>query len=217
LPLKLASSPRLIESVFLLDDGEDGDNSILAGGETGLRGYWYSGDDRWECGNTRPYGFTSPIPIGDPGGSAFTTTEYAVEGIDPPPPTDTNRNKFGFRFWGGRHQSFGALLGVSLNYEGDPAPANLVELGFVGVRFWGLAPCGPVELLVEIPDKYSYPGQGLCIPQDQASCSGPQGCYHSPIARVLLTDEWQLFEIPLTDFVRPDTGVYADGIEPPSQ
>ncbi len=212
--LELASRSGGIPFTALLDNAEDGNNSVLHV-EFGLRGFWYTADASWDCGSTRPFGFTSPIPTDYPGGGEFTATEYAEEGITPPPESVYETNEYGLRFWGGRQQGFGSLLGVGLNHAGALNPADLVALDFVSVRFWGLAPCGPVELSVHISDKYSDPGQGFCVPQDQTTCTPQQGCHDSPVVRVRLTDEWQLFEIPLTSFVRQGTGIYVDGVEPP--
>ncbi len=86
----------------------------------------------------------------------------------------------------------------------------------------GVAASQDVEIIIS--DAYSEPSGGLCRPQpfEESPCSSesdgsctPQGCLDSPRAIVTSTSEWQTFEIPFDDFLRPGDGRYEPGVAPP--
>jgi hypothetical protein len=211
------SGSRDIDGVALIDNGEDGNNTVLED-ELKYVGYWYTYDDKMECDNDNPTGETMPLPAPS-GGDEFTMTAYAAVGQMGPPEDVPPGNAYGIRLKGGGHNLWGAGVGVGLNNQsGALTPFDLTAAGVTGVRFWikNAVPGSPIDVNVRISDKYSDPGQGLCIPRDEETCS-TQGCHDSPTATVEgVTDEWTLKELPLSMFKREGWGLHEEGVTAPT-
>ncbi len=136
--------------------------------------------------------------------------------------------RYGVRVWGGGHLLSGGGVGVGLANElGTLMPVDLNTHNWQSLRFDmrngpGVAASQDVEIIIS--DAYSEPSGGLCRPQpfEESPCSSesdgsctPQGCLDSPRAIVTSTSEWQTFEIPFDDFLRPGDGRYEPGVAPP--
>jgi hypothetical protein len=167
---------------------------------------------------TRPYGGGTDIK--------FTMTEYP-SGVSPGGEGEQKNNNFGLKLTGGDYEFFGAGVGVGVNNPAQPQQYNMDENGFVGLRF--LAKSGiagkTLKLRVKIKDVYSEPLGMKCLNRENvcegSTCvckdttgavGGPtmvqaQGCHDDPLApapATTVTDQWQVFEIPFSDFVRED-------------
>lgn len=178
-----------IPNVILIENGEDGDATLLKNEEQGVLGYWYSYDDRQECVHpdfkaqmTAPCGSEACAAAGSanptqpptrPYGGDFTTAKYAAGGTDAPPPEGKQKkNEGGIHLTGGGEMYFGAGVGVALNNPGTLQPFNMTAAGFTGVRFLAKSGNGmPIRLRVKIKDAFSEPAGGNCDVRENV-CDG---------------------------------------------
>ncbi len=207
---------RDIDGVVLLDNGEDGNNTTAADPDIPWVGYWYTFDDKHECDNENPIGITTPLPSPD-GGGEFVMSAYDATNPAPTLEGAQTENKYGVRFFGGGQTLWGSGVGVAFNNQGSPLPFDLSALGFQGLRFY-IRNAGPtpVNIDVQITDGWSEKDHGWCEPRDETTCS-KQGCFNAALKGVpMVGTEWQLVQIPFTDLMRGNWGVYKAGMEAPT-
>lgn len=181
--------------VILIENGEDGDATLLPDEEVAIVGYWYSYDDRQECVHpdfgdmlTAPCGSeacaasggdTPTDPPTRPYGGDFTTKKYAdASTVAAPPEGEQKANEGGIRLTGGGETYFGAGVGVALNNPGTLQPYDLTAKGFTGIRFVAKSGDGnPIKLRVKIKDAFSEPAGGNCdVRQNVCGAAGCECC-----------------------------------------
>lgn len=168
-----------------------------------------------------------PTHAYNPKGDQFAMHEYAASGqMGPGTEGSQKSNDYGLRLTGGGETFFGVGVGVGINNPGTPQPYDLDANGFKGLRFLAKSgtPGTTLKLRVKIKDIYSEPLGGKCIERKNVCTSGTcqccdatettcgtpadlpaQGCHDDPLApadKTVVTDQWQLFEIPFSDFQR---------------
>jgi hypothetical protein len=218
---------RSIPGVILIADAESGNAGFLGDSQldtlgAGLHGGWYTYDDKEDCPKTDRTGDIWP-----PGHMTYVMTDYATGGIAPPP--EGSPNKFGIRFYGGGFVLWGAGIGIGLNNTGmGPKQYDLTKVkGATGIRFYAKATfkapaTPPLPLTVKFQDGLSEgeatPLQCCFLNKDKCEAGtqcdptnvSTQGCFAAPNSKVMVTDQWQKFEILFSQFMRPTFGEYAD-------
>jgi hypothetical protein len=162
---------------------------------------------------------------------------YADHDVEAPPLEGLQRsNERGVRLAGGGYTYTGAGVGVGLLNTGLPEPFDLAAGGYTALRFLARSgvPGTTIDLRVKLKDAYSEPVAGNCLVRRNECTSGTcvccdssgtcgaelvEGCHDDPSAPRAATavrDEWQLYEIPLSDFTREGSGSFNQGGEPDS-
>jgi hypothetical protein len=173
---------RDIKDAVLIENGEDGDATLLVDEEAGIVGYWYTYDDRQECVHpdfgdqmTVNCGGQACAAAGDAtqtqpptapyGTGLFMMAKYADANTEAPAlEGEQKKNQYGIHLTGGGETYFGAGVGVALNNPGTLQPYDLSAQGFLGLRFAAKSGNGmPLKLRVKIKDAYSEPAGGKCI------------------------------------------------------
>lgn len=176
-------------------------------------------------------------PIVAYGFDAFTMAAYADHGAEAPPLEGLqDSNERGVRLAGGGYTYTGAGVGVGLLNTGLLEPFDLADDGYIALRFLARSgvPGTTIDLRVKLKDAYSEPlagncsvrtndcTSGTCVCCDSSGTCGTElieGCHDDPTAPRAATavrDEWQLYEIPLSDFTREGWGSFNQGGEPDS-
>ncbi|WP_437961232.1 hypothetical protein WME76_17420 [Sorangium sp. So ce119] len=173
-------------SPLLIDDMEDGDNTIIPVEDevNPRRGYWYVANDANGLQNPAAGDFYMSeleLPRGD---STWAVNVDADEGFT----------------------SWGALFGVRLNTDEAGTEGLYDASGFRGISFWAYAESGSyARMIVDAADVQTWEDGGIC---------GTKGTCDDHFRMIVaLTPCWKYYEVPFADLKQTGWGEKFEAVD----